>query len=303
MSRIDFVPYPPTSFPFRDLLVLEHLTLGPSDTVCEIGVGSGGTTARLAKICSSVTGFEISSATIDALRYLEKRHRNLRFVVGDITRKEQITPYEGSFSRIIACDTLEHVTDPAAFFEGVARLLAPGGEFLVTFPNEPKDKMHGITRFDDAASLAKLVTSAGLSDCRIGEARLSPRAETVAQNLGWRPLKLARTLMRRGSYKRKDGADANEGAAAPQTFEQTHFMKKMDTYKKLAPMVNLYWYGVLKLMDVQGPAFEIDTSFRVAPFTDCQVFVSGKKARITEEGVTEESARGNTNGTRAHAEQ
>src|SRR4051812_5791300 len=128
MSRIDFIPYPPTSFPFRDLLVLEHLSLGATDTVCEIGVGSGGTTARLAKICERVTGFEISSTTIDALRYLEGRHQNLHFVVGDITKPEQITPYEGSFSRVIACDTLEHVTDPEAFFAGVARLLRPDGQ-------------------------------------------------------------------------------------------------------------------------------------------------------------------------------
>src|SRR5215470_6196919 len=69
MSRVDFVPYPPTSFPFRDLLVLEQLPLTRSDTVCEIGVGSGGTTARLAKICAKVTGFEISHDTVAQLRY------------------------------------------------------------------------------------------------------------------------------------------------------------------------------------------------------------------------------------------
>src|SRR5689334_20410745 len=102
MARIDFVPYPPTSFPFRDLLVLEQLPLGPADTVCEIGVGSGGTTARLAKISASVTGFEISHGAIGALRYLERRFPNLRFVVGDITVPEQVRPYEASFTRVIA---------------------------------------------------------------------------------------------------------------------------------------------------------------------------------------------------------
>ncbi len=272
MSRIDFVPFPPTSFPFRDLLVLEQLTLGPRDTVCEIGVGSGGTTARLAKICAQVTGFEISGGTIAELRYLEDRFSNLRFVVGDITVPEQVRPFEGAFTRVIACDTLEHVRDPAAFFLGVERLLAPGGEYLVTFPNEPKAKMHGITRFDDPAGLEALASKAGLTACRIGNARLSGGAKRIADALGWGPLKLARKVLRRGSYKRAEAGDA-----APQTFDQTHFMKNMGTYRKFAPAVNLYWYGVLKLMDLQGPAFEIDWDFRQAPFQECQVVMSGKK--------------------------
>jgi SAM-dependent methyltransferase len=272
MSRIDFVPYPPTSFPFRDLLVLEQLSLGSSDAVCEIGVGSGATTARLAKICASVVGFEISRETVDALRYLEPRFSNLRFVVGDITIPEQVAPFEGAFTRVIACDTLEHVADPAAFFQAVRRVLAPGGTFLVTFPNEPADKMHGITRFDDPATIEALVGRAGLTECRIGNAMLSSGANRVADALGWGPLKVARKLLRRGSYKRSEA-----GAAAPQTFDQTHFMKNMGAYKKISPMMNLYWYGVLKLMDVRGPAFEIDWRFEKAPFTDCQVLITGRR--------------------------
>src|SRR5262245_41812081 len=122
MSRIDFVPYPPTSFPFRDLLVLEQMTFGPADRVCEIGVGSGGTTARLARLAGSVVGFEISASTVEALRYLEQRHRNLSFVVADVTQPDAIAPYAGRFTRVLACDTLEHVTDPAAFFHAAGAL-------------------------------------------------------------------------------------------------------------------------------------------------------------------------------------
>jgi SAM-dependent methyltransferase len=270
MSRIDFVPFPPTSFPFRDLLVLEQLPLTGSDNVCEIGVGSGATTARLAKICASVTGFEISAETITELRYLERRYSNLRFVVGDITRPADVRPYEGAFTRVIACDTLEHVSDPPAFFSAVARLLGPGGEFLITFPNEPPEKMHGVTRFDTPEELAGLVRSAGLIHSKVGHATMTAGAAKVAERLGWGPLKVARKVLRRGSYKRRD-------ANAPQTFEQTHFMKNMKTYKKVAPIMNMYWYAVLKLMDANGPAFEIDWEFEKAPFQDCQVFVTGRK--------------------------
>ena len=98
MSRIEFIPYPPTAFPYRDLLVLERLDLTPSDRVCEIGVGSGGTTARLAKLCSEVVGFEISRPTVEAIRYLESRHPNLRFVVSDVTEAGALGPYAGRFT-------------------------------------------------------------------------------------------------------------------------------------------------------------------------------------------------------------
>ncbi len=274
---LEFTPYPPTSFPLRDLLVIHHLPLGPEDRTCEIGVGSGGTTVRLAKHCAEVVGFEISAPTVDALRYLESRHRNLRFVHADITREADTKSYEGKFTRALACDTLEHVEDPAAFFRAVARLLAPGGEFLVTFPNEPREKMHGITRFETREELEALIRQAGLETTRLGAARLSPWADKVAQNLGWKPLRAIRTVLRR--KPRTPATEAPNVAAPPQKFEDTHFMKQMSGWKKLSPVVNLYWHGVLEVMERRGPSFEIDVDFRATDFRDCQVFVTGTKPR------------------------
>lgn len=277
MSRLDFLPYPPTSFPYRDLLVLEQLPLGPNDEVCEIGVGSGATTARMARICARVTGFEISEPTVRALAYLEERHKNLRLVVADVTKPSALGPWQGAFSRLVACDTLEHVDSPAAFFVAAERLLAPGGELLVTFPNEPKAVMHGVTRFDEVAELSSLLDRAGLTSHCIGAARLSPKAEAIAENLGWRPLRTLRSLMGRGKAKRTHGQEASAGDA-PQTFEETDFYKKMRLYRHVAPAVNLYWYAVLKLMDKRGPAFVVDWDFRDVAFTDCQVLIRAKKA-------------------------
>jgi SAM-dependent methyltransferase len=276
MAQIDFIPHPPTSFPFRDLFVLEQLPVSSADTVCEIGVGSGGTTARLANMAASVTGFEISDRTIDELRYLEGRFPNLRFVVGDVTVAEHTTEFGASFSRVVSCDTLEHVSDPAAFFRAIHHVLAPGGEFLVTFPNEPPHRMHGITRFDHAHELEALVREAGL-ECRVGTCTMTDSANAVADTLGWGPLKLARRVLRRG---RKKHTAAGGHAPPPQTFHETHFMKNIGTFKKVAPLINLYWYGVLKLMAARGPAFHVDWHFERAPFQDCQVFLSGRKPAV-----------------------
>ena len=291
MSRIEFVPYPPTSFPFRDLLVLEQLALRPEHRVGEIGIGSGATTARLARMAADVVGFEISAPTVEALRYLEERHANLHMVSADITDARALEAYAGRFDRVVSCDTLEHVPDPPGYFRGVAGLLAPGGEFLVTFPNEPADVMHGITRFDTPLELSAHVEEAGLVDVRLGAARLTPHAERVAEALGWRPLSLARQLFKRGrglvSRARGEGNDHADHAGdeyahplhsvPPQTFEETRFFRHMRLWRQISPAVNLYWYGVLRLMAARGPTFSIDWDFTETSFADCQVFVVGRK--------------------------
>ena len=285
MSEIEFVPYPPTSFPYRDLLVLEHVRVEPHHRVCEIGVGSGATTARLARRCADVTGFEISSPTVEALRYLEVRQQNLHLVEADITDEEALAGHAGRFDRALSCDTLEHVPDPAGFFRGISVLLAPGGEVAVTFPNEPADRMHGVTRFDDPLELVDHMSAAGLEGIRLGAARLTPHAERIAQALGWKPLSMAReavavgrTLFALARSERSRGKGNGADPSPPQTFEETRFFRTMRLWRPLAPAVNLYWYGVLRLMAARGPTFEIDWDFVDTPFDDCQVFAVGHKA-------------------------
>lgn len=282
MARIDFVPFPPTSFPYRDLLVLEQVPLERHHRVCEIGVGSGETTARLAGMCAEVTGFEISGPTVDALRYLERRHENLHLVVADVTHEEALGPYAETFDRAFSCDTLEHVAEPGGFFRSIATLLNPGGEFAVTFPNEPEQTMHGITRFDSPIELYELAADAGLDGVRIGAARLTEHAARVAEALGWKPLSLARQTLAAGralvERARSGRGPAVEATVhAPQTFEETRFFKNMKLIRPLSPAVNLYWYGVLRLMAARGPSFEIDWDFQREPFSDCQIFMVGEK--------------------------
>ena len=286
MNRIEFLPYPPTSFPYRDLLVLELLRFGAADRVCEIGVGSGGTTARLARICGHVTGFDVSAPSVEALRYLEKRHRNLELVVADITQPTSIGAYERKFTHVVSCDTLEHVADPAAFFNSVEMLLQPGGNFIVTFPNEPRAKMHGITRFDTTRQMKDLLRAAGLTEYRIGAARLTPAAKQVAQSLGWSPLRVIRRALDR---TRMSGAsDAAALATAPmRTFDETHFFKRQRLWRRFSPVINLYWFGVLKLMSAFREAFEIDWHFQSVPFTDCQVVVIGRRSAKAGAAVLE----------------
>jgi SAM-dependent methyltransferase len=276
MIRIDYVPFPPTSFPFRDLLLLEQMPIAPNERICEVGIGSGGTCARLARLDCSVTGLDVSTKAIEAVRDLEAREPGLEFHTADITRSADLAPFCGTFDTVVSCDTLEHVADPRAFFEGIASMLAPGGRFLVTFPNEPRASMHGITCFDTPEELCNLVASAGLAIGSCGAAVMTEWAEFVADRFGWGPVALVRRAL--AAQRRLRGA-AGGGASSskPQAFDETAFFANRERWQKLSVPINAYWWGVLRLMAARGPVFRIDEGFEQTGFQPSQVVLVGRK--------------------------
>lgn len=274
---LEYVPHPPTSLPHRDLLILEHLQLGTAERVCEVGVGTGETAVRLARLgVPEVVGLDVSDPAVEAARPFERRYPNLELAAADVTREDEIAPRAGRFDLVFSCDTLEHVPDPDAYFRGVASLLAPGGRSFISFPNEPPEVMHGITRFDTLASLEACARRAGLRYIETGAARLTPQAAKVADAMGWRPLAAVRGAMKVWQ-RAKRGADASPPA---QRFEETRFFRHYELWQRIAPAVNLYWYAVLSLMRRSGPAYEIDWNFRRTPFDDSQVVLRAQKPSL-----------------------
>jgi 2-polyprenyl-3-methyl-5-hydroxy-6-metoxy-1,4-benzoquinol methylase len=273
---IEYLPFPPTSLPHRDLLVLEQLAIGEGERVCEVGVGSGGTAVRVARLgAAEVLGLDVSADAIAALRDLERRHTNLRLDIADVTKLEEIHPIRSRFDLVYSCDTLEHVKEPDAYFRAMFELLVPRGRCFITFPNEPPEIMHGITRFDSPSDLEARLSRAGLAGVELGAARLTPRAARVVDHLGRRPLALVRTAVHVSQRLRGRGRD--KGAARAQRFEETSFHEHRRLWQAMSPAVNLYWYAVLRLMAGRGPAFDIDWGFRRTPFEDCQIVIRGVK--------------------------
>jgi protein-L-isoaspartate(D-aspartate) O-methyltransferase len=76
------------SQPYIVALMLEALTLSPTDKVLEIGTGSGYVTALLAEMVSPIVSIERHAALADSARSLlaELGYRNVRVVVGDGSR-------------------------------------------------------------------------------------------------------------------------------------------------------------------------------------------------------------------------
>jgi SAM-dependent methyltransferase len=97
----------------------EHIRGG---RILDVACGTGYGTAMLGAV-----GVDVS---LEALRYA-KRHP-ARYVAADAAR----LPFgKGGFDAVVSFETIEHVADPERFVAECARVLKPGGQFLVSTPN------------------------------------------------------------------------------------------------------------------------------------------------------------------------
>lgn len=89
--------------------------------VLDVACGTGYGTAML-----GATGVDLS---LEALRYA--RRSTGRLVAADALR----LPFGRAFDTVVSFETIEHVPDAARFVAECARVLRPGGTFIVSTPN------------------------------------------------------------------------------------------------------------------------------------------------------------------------
>lgn len=97
------------------------------DIACGMGYGS----AALAKTAASVIGMDISEEAAAAARKIYAGD-NLHFLAAPA---QQIPFADHSFDLIVAFEVIEHLNDWSALLTEARRLLAPGGQFIVSTPN------------------------------------------------------------------------------------------------------------------------------------------------------------------------
>lgn len=103
--------------------------------VLEVGCGRGGFAIWLAKHAPrfSLVGVDFSQAAIDLARASAAAHKAaVEFRQGDA---EALQFADGTFDIVISCECMEHVPHPPVMAREIARVLKPGGCFLLTTEN------------------------------------------------------------------------------------------------------------------------------------------------------------------------
>ncbi len=100
--------------------------------VLDVASGEGYGSALMAGVAASVTGVDISAEAVEHAAARYGSAPNLRYVCASCA---SIPLPDASFDVIVSFETIEHMTEHDAFMAEVARLLAPGGLFIISSPN------------------------------------------------------------------------------------------------------------------------------------------------------------------------
>ncbi|MDQ6759545.1 MAG: class I SAM-dependent methyltransferase [Acidobacteriota bacterium] len=100
--------------------------------VLDAGSGAGYGSAELAQEAGEVTGVDVSG---EALEYARSNYplSNLTFVAGSC---DALPFSSGSFHAVVGFEVIEHLDQPREFIAECARVLRPGGLFVVSTPNK-----------------------------------------------------------------------------------------------------------------------------------------------------------------------
>jgi tocopherol O-methyltransferase len=109
--------------------VAEQARIQPADRVCDVGCGYGGTARLLVQAYgATVTALTLSEAQYHHAVHLDPGAANPRYFLRDWLANDLEA---ASFDVVIAIESSEHMASLETFFDEVARVLKPGGRFVV----------------------------------------------------------------------------------------------------------------------------------------------------------------------------
>ncbi|MCP5075934.1 MAG: class I SAM-dependent methyltransferase [Rhodobacteraceae bacterium] len=117
--------------------------LSPTDSILELGCGTGSTALLLAENVAQVTASDLSGnmTRIGAGKAKEQGISNVRFVTGDVL-DETAESESGPFDAVLALNLLHLLEDVPATICRIHRLLKPGGLFISKTTCNPGSGSH-----------------------------------------------------------------------------------------------------------------------------------------------------------------
>jgi ubiquinone/menaquinone biosynthesis C-methylase UbiE len=140
--------------------------LDTNATCLDLGCGPGGFLVLMAPYCKQITGADIVPGFVNECRKTIARHHIDNATVVDLAPGE--LPFaSASFDRVVMVDTIHHLERPEETLLELARVLKPGGLFLIFEPNKHNpilallcalDKNeHGLLRLGTFSAYRKLL--------------------------------------------------------------------------------------------------------------------------------------------------
>ncbi|AIY42855.1 putative methyltransferase [Collimonas arenae] len=114
--------------------LLKGFPIGPEDIVLDVGCGEGGATLFAARCGAHVIFSDTDAEQVERLsaNVANVPARSFQALVGDT---DPLPLADGSVSRIVAMEMLEHVDDPTKVLAELVRVGQPGALYLLTVPD------------------------------------------------------------------------------------------------------------------------------------------------------------------------
>lgn len=105
------------------------LRLAPSCHILDLGSATGGNSILMQNM-----GFKVSSLEYSDLGFNLQQQKGIRVTKGDA---RDIPFLDASFDAVICLDVIEHILEDEMVALEIARVLKPGGHFLISVPEDP----------------------------------------------------------------------------------------------------------------------------------------------------------------------
>lgn len=119
-------------------LLVPWLTPSPDWVVLDVATGGGHATKKIADQVGQVFATDLTRPMLEAARkHLDAHCRNVFYVVADA---EALPFLGGTFDAAVCRIAAHHFPDPQAFVQEVARVLKPGGKFVLIDNIAPEEE-------------------------------------------------------------------------------------------------------------------------------------------------------------------